>query len=141
MKKKYKSKKLDELTPLKETLKQKIQLKAQRMRRYEKRTKVCRQNNTFKTDKKTFYRELGKSQVNIEKPPSNEEIETFQTSIQSTEKDYNEDAEWLKREEERCEDFEQQEWEEIKVDEVKEALRKAQKWKWPRSIPKSLFFG
>ena len=77
MKKKYKSKKLDELTPLKETLKLKIQLKAQRMRRYEKRTKVCRQNNTFKTDKKTFYRELGKSQVNIEKPPSNEEIETF----------------------------------------------------------------
>ena len=77
MKKKYKSKKLDELTPLKETLKQKIQLKAQRMRRYEKRTKVCRQNNTFKTDKKTFYRELGKSQVNIEKPPSNEEMETL----------------------------------------------------------------
>ena len=32
MKKKYKMKKLDNLTPLKETLKQKIQLKPQRMR-------------------------------------------------------------------------------------------------------------
>ena len=32
-------KKLDDLTILKKTLKQKIELKAQRMRRYEKRTK------------------------------------------------------------------------------------------------------
>ena len=32
MKKKYKMKKLDDLTPLRETLKQKIQSKAQRMR-------------------------------------------------------------------------------------------------------------
>ena len=124
-------KKLDDLTPLKETLKQKIQLKAQRMRRYEKRTKFYRKNNTFKTDKKKFYKELEKSQVNVEKPPSKEEVETFWTSIWGTEKDYNEDAQSLKPEEERCEDFEEQEWDEIEVEEVKEALRKAQKWKSP----------
>ena len=46
MKKKYNMKKLDDLTTLKETLKQKTQLKALRMRRYEKRTKFYRQNNT-----------------------------------------------------------------------------------------------
>ena len=69
LKKKYKMKKLGGLAPLKETLKQKTQLKTERMRRYEKRTKFYRQNNTFKTDKKTFYRELGKSLVNAEKPP------------------------------------------------------------------------
>ena len=40
MQKKYKMKKLDELTPLKKTLKQKIDLRAQRIRRYEKRTKL-----------------------------------------------------------------------------------------------------
>ena len=38
MKKKYIMKKLDDSTPQKETLKQKNQLKAQRMRRCEKRT-------------------------------------------------------------------------------------------------------
>ena len=32
-----------------------------------------------------------------------------------TEKGYNEEAEWLKLEEERCEGLEQQEWDEIKV--------------------------
>ena len=79
MKKIYKMKKLDDLTPLKETLKQKIQLKGQRMKRYEKRTKFCRQNNTFKTDKKKFYRKLRNSQVNVEKLPSKEEVEAFWT--------------------------------------------------------------
>ena len=63
------------------------------MRRYEKRTKFYRQNNTFKTDKKKFYKELGKSQMNVEKPLSKEEVETFWTSIWGTEKDYNEEAE------------------------------------------------
>ena len=124
-------KKLDDLKPRKETLKQKIQLKAQRMRRYEEGTKFYRQNNTFETDKKKFYRELVKSQVNIEKPSSNEKVETFWSNIWGTEKDYNEEAEWLKREEERCEGLEQQEWDEIKVDEVKEVLGKAPKWKSP----------
>ena len=42
---------------------------AQRMRRYEKRRKFYRHSNTFKAYKKKFYRELGKSQVNVEKPP------------------------------------------------------------------------
>ena len=58
------------LAPLKETLKQKIQLKAQRLRRYDKRSKFYRQNNTFKMDKRKFYGELGKPQVTVEKPPS-----------------------------------------------------------------------
>ena len=85
-------KKLDNLTPLKETLKQKIQLKAQRMRRHEKRTKFYKQNSTFKTDKNKFYRKLGKSQVNVEKHPPKEEVETFWTRILGTEKDYTEEA-------------------------------------------------
>ena len=82
-------------------------------------------------DKKKFYRELGKTQVTVEKPPSKEEVEKFCTSIWGTEKEFNEEAEWLKREEERCEGLEQQELEEIKEVELKEALRKAQKWKSP----------
>ena len=51
-KKIYKMKNFEDLAPLKETLKQKIQLKAQRTRRYDKRSKFYRQNNTFKMDKR-----------------------------------------------------------------------------------------
>ena len=65
-------------------------------------------------DQKKFCRELGKTQMTVEKPPSKEEVETFWTSISGTEKEFNEEAEWLKREEERCERLEQQEWEDIK---------------------------
>ena len=42
MKKKYPMKKTEELPPLKETLKLKIQLKEQRIRKYENRTKFYR---------------------------------------------------------------------------------------------------
>lgn len=54
MKKKYSVKKTDVLPPLKETLKQKIQLKALRIR-----TKFYRKNNVFKIVKKKIYTELG----------------------------------------------------------------------------------
>ena len=49
--------------------------------------KFYRQNNILKTDKKKFYRKLGKSQMNVEKPPSKEEVETFWTSVWGTEKE------------------------------------------------------
>ena len=75
-----------------------------------------------------MYRQLGKSQVNVEKAPSKEKVETFLTSIWGTEQDYNEEAEWLKREEKRSEGLEQKEQDEIEKDEVKETLKKAQKW-------------
>ena len=55
--------------------------------------KFYRQNNILKTDKKKFYRKLRKSQVNVEKPPSKEEVETFWTSLLGTEKDFNKEAE------------------------------------------------
>ena len=93
-------------------------------------------NSTDRTTLKIYtqkiYRELGKSQVNVEKPHSQEEVETFWTSIWGTEKGYNEETEWLKWEEEWCEGLEEQKWDEIKVEDLKEALKKEQKWKSPR---------
>ena len=116
MKKKYAMKKREDL---KETLKQKIQLKAQRIRRYEKETSISlkfpcfhRQSNTFKFDKKKFFRELGSKQINVEKTPTRDEIE-----------------EWLRNEEAQCNGSEKQEWFEITTAELKDAFRKTQKWK------------
>ena len=61
----------------------------------------------YRQNKKKFYRELRNSQFNVEKPFSKEEVETFWTSVWGTVKDYNEEAEWLKQEEEQCEGLEQ----------------------------------
>ena len=112
-------KRREDFPPLKGTLKQKIQLKAQIIQRYKKRTKFYRQNNTFKSGRKKFYRKLGSKQINVEKPPTRDEIEIFwdingthiRNSIQMQENV-----------------------------ELRDSLRKTQKWKSP-GIDKVLNFG
>ncbi len=64
MKRKLNIKKLEDISPaVKETLKQKMQAKAQRLRGPTKRSNFFRQNKTFKEDAKRFYRELGKRKL------------------------------------------------------------------------------
>jgi len=52
--KKYRVTNAKEVTQLTETLEQKVQAKAQRIRRYEKRGTQCSQNKMFKEDIKKF---------------------------------------------------------------------------------------
>ena len=57
--KKYRVTNAREVAQLTETLKQKVQAKAQRNRRYEKGETQNSQNKMFKEDTKRFYRNLG----------------------------------------------------------------------------------
>ena len=119
------------LLTAKETLKQKIQVKAQRLCRYDKQNRFYRQNKIFKTDAKRFYREIGKGTINIEEPPVDEEMTKFWNDIWGKEKDFNNEAEWIRREEERMNEVEEQEWEVISIEELHSALTKSHKWKSP----------
>ena len=83
------------LLTAKETLKQNIQVKAQRLHRYDKRNRFYRQNKIFKTDAKIFYREIGKVTINIEEAPVDEEMTKFWNDIWGKEKDFNNEAEWI----------------------------------------------
>ena len=65
------------LLTAKETLKQKIQVKAQRLCRYDKRNRFYQQNKIFKTDAKKCYREIGKGTINIEESPVHEVMTKF----------------------------------------------------------------
>lgn len=47
-----------------------MQQKMQRIRKSKKRTKFYRQNNISEIPKNKFYRELGKKQVIVKKPPT-----------------------------------------------------------------------
>ena len=62
---------------VKETVKQRIQLKARRMRIYEKRGKFYRQNLDFKNDAKKLYREFRKGKVKVNETPVINDIERF----------------------------------------------------------------
>ena len=72
------------------------QAKAQRVRRFERREKQFKQNRTFATDTKIFYRELGKKQIEVDKPPTAEETEQFWRLVWEDEKHHNEVVEWLR---------------------------------------------
>ena len=87
-----------EVGQLTETLKQKVQAKAQRMRRYEKRENQYGQNKMFKEDTKKFYRNLGMKNTEAREPPSMAEAETYWKSLWGEEAQHNERAEWIRRE-------------------------------------------
>ena len=64
-----------------ETLKQKVQAKAQRIRRYEERETQYSQNKMFKEDTKKIYRKLGMKILEVREPPSMAETETYWKSL------------------------------------------------------------
>ena len=108
LKKKYNVENKTSLDSAKEKVKQIMQLKAQRLRRYDKRNKFYRQNKKFTTDAKKFYRELGKGSITVDNPPSEAEVEGFWNKIWGEEKSFNQDAPWIEREEQRMKDLEHQ---------------------------------
>ena len=89
---KHKIKTDEQLIACKEDLKQALQAKAQRIRRYSKRSEQYKQNKMFREDSKRFYRELGKKMIQIEKPPDIGEVKKFWQKILEQEVKHNEDT-------------------------------------------------
>ena len=128
---KYKIEQKDQIPSIREELKQKLQVKAQRLHRFDKRNKFFRQNKIFETDAKKFYREIGKNTISVEEIPSEERVREFWESIWGNVKTHKEDAEWIRKLKDENEELHEQEWEDIQIEEVQEALRKSHKWKSP----------
>ena len=84
-----------------ETLKQKVQAKAQKMRRYGKMETQCKQNKVFKENTKKFYRKLGMKNIEARVPPSMAESETYWKSLWGEEAQHSERAEWIRTEQKR----------------------------------------
>ena len=93
-----------------EDLKQTWQAKAQRVRRYMKRSEQYKQNRMFMEDSKRFYRELGKKTIQIEKSPDIEEVKKFWQNILEQEVKHNKDAQWIKDQQEELQQINQMEW-------------------------------
>ena len=90
---KYRVTNTREVAQLTETLKQKVQAKSQRIRRYEKRETRYSQNKMLKEDTKKFYRNLGMKKIDAREPPSMAEAETYWKSLWGEEAQHNERAE------------------------------------------------
>ena len=94
---KYKIKYLEEIQNVLEKIKQTIQAKAASLRQYQKRACFYKDNNLFKNNTKQFSRNNGKSQIKINKAPSEEEIHSFWEKIWSDSKTHNSQAPWIEK--------------------------------------------
>jgi hypothetical protein len=74
---------------LAETLKHKVQAKAQRIGRYEKRETQYSQNKMYKEDTKKFYSNLGIKNIEAREPPSMAKAETYWKSLWGEEAEQN----------------------------------------------------
>jgi len=118
-----------EVAQLTEILKQKVQAKAQRIRRYEKRETQYTQNKMFKEDIKKFYRNLGMKNIEAREPPSMAEAETYWKSLWGEEAQHNERAEWIRRKQKRKVSL--MDWRPVHVTEITSYLSKTPNWKSP----------
>ena len=129
--KKYKITADEQLIAYKEDLKQAPQAKAQRLRRYTKRSEQYKQNKMFREDFNRFYRELGKKTIQTEKPPDIREVKKFWQNILQQEVKHNEDAQWIKDQEEELQQINQMQWKDITVEELRVNMTRVAKCKSP----------
>ena len=105
-----------EVGQLTETLKQKVQAKTEKIRRYEERESQYSQNKMFKEDTKKIYINLGMKDIEAREPPSMAEAETYWKSLWGQEAQHNERAEWIRREQKRKVSF--MDWRSIQISEI-----------------------
>lgn len=128
---KYHIENKEQIPAIKEELKQKLQVKAQRLRRFTKRNDFYRQNKIFETDAKKFYREIGKTNIEVKDIPTEDQVKDFWNNIWGNNTGHNENAKWIEDLEKEVVDIPEQEWSDITTEEITKALRKAHKWKSP----------
>ena len=126
---KYRVTNAREVAQLTETLKQKVQAKAQRIRRYEKRETHYIQNKMFKEDTKKILQRPGHEEYRGQKPRSMAEAETYWKSLCREEAQHNERSEWIRREQKRK--ISHMDWRPTQITEITSYLLKAHNWKSP----------
>ena len=72
--------KKEDMPAAQEILKPRIQAKAQRIRRFEKRSRFFRQNKSLRKMQK-LYRELDKKKIDVKETPTTKDIEEFWSKI------------------------------------------------------------
>ena len=88
-------------------------------------------NKLFKDNAKQFYRELGKKQIDVNDPPTLDEIEDFWSRIWENEESHNEVAEWIKEQEEKYKDQQRREMTAITTDDIRMAIKNSNNWTSP----------
>ena len=115
-----------------EELKQRMLIKTEKVKRYERRFDQFRQNRIFDLDQKNIYAELSRNGIISNDDPNAEECASFWGDIWSVRKENNRDTECLKDlMRERVNDERSQERVSISVEKIRKQCRKIPNWKAP----------
>lgn len=114
-----------------ELMKQRLAVYSARLRRYNESNKRKIQNQIFKNNEKTFYRNLtSKEEIEVI-PPTKEEVTDFWSNLWSNPVEHIKDGQWIKDEVKRQEATAEQAEYVISMDELATSIRNTHNWKCP----------
>lgn len=122
------------LIELKDMFRQKLQIKAARLRRYNELTKRKQQNNLFERNQRKFYRMLENNHRNEENNSQkidSDRFKVFWQDIWSQPMQFNENAEWLPQIEEATRPIPEMMDVNILTDEIRISCSRSPNWKAP----------
>ncbi|XP_044745138.1 uncharacterized protein LOC123307002 [Coccinella septempunctata] len=114
-----------------EMLKQKIAALGNRIRRYHKRTLRFRQNNLFSNNQKEFYRGLEMEKAGRTDPPTSGEMAEYWSKVWSRSTSHNENAAWIKAEEEQQSDLQEMDAVHITEENICVTVKRMKNWTAP----------
>ena len=92
---KYHATNTEELRNIAWELEGKIPAIAKRIKNQEEKRKAQMQNRMFKSNPRTFYRNLIRDNITVENPPEKENLENYWRPLFENEGTYNQEAQWI----------------------------------------------
>eukprot|EP00957_Ditylum_brightwellii_P094226 7174289-Ditylum_brightwellii.AAC.1 len=103
-----------------------------KLKKYKEREKRLRSSKSFHKSHKLFYDSLRSNSTAVANPPTEDDVTKFWTSLFSHTATHNNEAAWLKVEEESVQHVTKQQWMDITPDELCRTICKTKNWKAPR---------
>ena len=116
-----------------DTIKQKLVVQVTRQRKYKLSNQRRINNETFKTNEKSFYRRLNikNNGSEIDTLPNREDTERYWASIWSNDGNHNTNANWINEEKQRYQYLEEMTVNTLTCEQVKQIILKTHNWKSP----------
>lgn len=121
----------EQIEELQFNIQMKIQAKAQRLRRFIKRSSYFHQNKLFYNNQHKFYNQINNQSIEILEPPTQDEIEHFWQGIVSNDVNHNEKASWIEKEKKTFAGIKNDKWEDFSEKEITEIIKQTHNWKSP----------
>ena len=86
-----------------DTIKQKLRIQSERMRRYKTSNERKQHNRKFLNNEKYFYNQIREDEIKIHEAPTKEALEEYWGSLWTQSKQHTEDAEWTEQMEAQAE--------------------------------------